>query len=395
MSKRLTIEDYHAIAVKRGFVWLGPEVLNNRTKTAWRCKLGHEWRAPYSDLQCGQGCPRCGINSRSEKRRVNADQYHELAAKYGLEWVGDGLPESTRHKTLWKCANGHVFESRYNQVQYGHGCAYCAGVAPKSPEDYHSLASRRGIRWLGPEVENIKTDTNWECPNGHQWLGTYNDIHNGHCCKQCGIAQGIERRRFKEEKYHEIVRERGIEWIGASVPKNNATKTRWRCPRGHEWEARRASIQQGGNCPVCARDAQRKYRSADQLRELHRIYTSRRAARKLGLPNTFTTADWQRTLGYFNGCCAVCGHPLYDLFGTHTAAADHWIALSDPRPDNPGTVATNIVCLCHGSQGCNNSKKNHPAEKWLIERFGKRRAREILKRIETYFQWVREQDGGE
>lgn len=117
---------------------------------------------------------------------------------------------------------------------------------------------------------------------------------------------------------------------------------------------------------------------------------TRRRARKQNLPDVFTGENWLRALNYFNGCCAVCGRPLRDLFGSHTASADHWIPLASPNC--PGTVPTNIVPLCHGEGGCNNTKHASEPTDWLTRAFGKRRAKGILKRIEAYFEWVRKQD---
>lgn len=120
-------------------------------------------------------------------------------------------------------------------------------------------------------------------------------------------------------------------------------------------------------------------------------YHGRRKARKLNLPDTLTEIEWECAVNYFNGRCAVCGRQLRDLFGTHTIAADHWIPLTSPAC--PGTVATNMIPLCHGQNGCNNSKHDRDAKEWLTERYGNRKARTILARIESYFQWVREQGG--
>lgn len=115
----------------------------------------------------------------------------------------------------------------------------------------------------------------------------------------------------------------------------------------------------------------------------------RRRARKHALPDNFTVQDWQRALTYFDYRCAACGRPQ-GLW--HKLSPDHWIPLSDPRPDNPGTVPTNIVPLCHnhkdGTDGCNNTKSNKDAEQWLVEQFGKRTARKVLKRIRAYFDGI-------
>lgn len=117
------------------------------------------------------------------------------------------------------------------------------------------------------------------------------------------------------------------------------------------------------------------------------VRINRRKARLLELPHTLTIKEWQHAKDHFNGCCAVCGRPFKDLFGTHTVAQDHWIPLSSP--DCPGTIAKNIIPLCHGVSGCNNSKRDKNAFQWLVERFGKRKAKHIYDKIIAYFDSIR------
>lgn len=133
-------------------------------------------------------------------------------------------------------------------------------------------------------------------------------------------------------------------------------------------------------------DYQRNYRieQADKIRRYRkdnvdksRVNSQRRRARKRLLPDEFTAADWQIALDYFGGGCAVCGRQP-GLW--HTLAADHWIPLSKGGPTTPD----NIVPLCHGTGGCNNSKNDSLPANWLIEKFGKRKGRAILKRIEAF-----------
>lgn len=112
----------------------------------------------------------------------------------------------------------------------------------------------------------------------------------------------------------------------------------------------------------------------------------RRQARKRSLPDTLTADQWRSALDYFGGCCAYCGRPA-GLF--HTMAIEHFVPLSNPAC--PGTTALNCVPACHGQLGCNNQKHTKPAAIWLESKFGKRKAAEILAKIETYFQWVKTQ----
>lgn len=124
----------------------------------------------------------------------------------------------------------------------------------------------------------------------------------------------------------------------------------------------------------------REHRPNRHLTPQHKAASQQHRARKRGLPDNFTSRDWEHALVYFGGCCAVCGrHP--GLW--HTLAADHWIPLKSP--DCLGTIRKNIVPLCHGVGGCNNSKHDRPAEEWLIDKFGKRKAKQIIQRIQAYF----------
>jgi hypothetical protein len=122
--------------------------------------------------------------------------------------------------------------------------------------------------------------------------------------------------------------------------------------------------------------------------EQSRIHTHKRRARVRSLPNALTPQQWQHAINHFNGCCAVCGRQANDLFATHSLSMDHWIPISNV--DCPGTVAWNIVPLCHGQDGCNNSKNDRPAMVWLIEKFGKRKASEVMRRILEYLESVKQ-----
>lgn len=115
-------------------------------------------------------------------------------------------------------------------------------------------------------------------------------------------------------------------------------------------------------------------RRVHQARHLARYRT-----RKGSLPDTLTPTEWRAALNYFGGCCAVCGRPP-GLW--HTLAADHWIPISSP--DCPGTVAWNIVPLCQGAGGCNNSKGRYNPTNWLIGKFGNRKGNAIRKRVEDW-----------
>jgi 5-methylcytosine-specific restriction endonuclease McrA len=115
-------------------------------------------------------------------------------------------------------------------------------------------------------------------------------------------------------------------------------------------------------------------------------YDRKRRSLKAKLPVSFNNDDEKYALEYFHGYCAVCNQPLRDLFGDRMPHMDHWIALTDPRPDNPGTVPWNMVPLCNQ---CNSSKGSHDPHDWLIREYGSRYALNIENRVQVFFSTVR------
>lgn len=174
-------------------------------------------------------------------------------------------------------------------------------------------------------------------------------------------AAHSEEKRAKNAAWRaanpEKARAREVAWYAANRDKANAASAAWRAANPGYYAA---------------------YRVANP--ESVKTYVRRRLARKAGLPDTFTAADWSRSLEYFDHRCAVCNRPP-GLW--HTLAADHWIPLS--APECHGTVISNMIPLCHGVGGCNNSKSDLNAHEWLISKFGKRKAIQIEKRIQSYF----------
>jgi hypothetical protein len=134
-------------------------------------------------------------------------------------------------------------------------------------------------------------------------------------------------------------------------------------------------------------DKLKQYKDAN--RDKGRANERRRRTRKFSLPCTFTVADEARALEYWHGICPVCEEPLLDLFGEREPHLDHWIPISDAHPDNPGTVPENMIPLCNK---CNTSKCASDPIEWLTRKFGKRKAVQIVKRIEAYFEYIRDQE---
>ncbi len=158
-----------------------------------------------------------------------------------------------------------------------------------------------------------------------------------------------------------------------------------RSPEKREWSRQ---YQRVNRQDPAYKQREREYRQRPETRELYRSHTQQRRAQQRGLAATLTIEDKRRAIDYFNGCCPVCGRQFVDLFDTHTVSFDHWWI---PQSKNGGLTPDNIIPLCYGKDGCNNSKAARDPVEWLEWKLGKRKAKEVLKRIQAFFDWLKTQ----
>lgn len=242
-ARRLSADDYHAAAKKKGILWLGPQVPNNRTKTWWQCKQNHRWATTIDSIKNGGGCPHCAGNAPK-----TVEDYKVLADECGLEWIGLELPLNTSIKTTWECKKErHRREVSYQAVRKSGSCPYCDGNVQKTAEDYHTIFGTHGVKWLGPEVPNVNTKTWWECEKGHRWATSYSCLRIGSGCPYCArVAHKIAK------DYHALAAKHDLKWTGVKLPPNTHTKTSWECNnQKHHLEYSYHDIRQGNGCVKC------------------------------------------------------------------------------------------------------------------------------------------------
>lgn len=247
MSKRHTSDDYHTLAASRGYVWVGEELpKDNKTKTIWRCASGHTFLTSYNKVSSGHGCAICAGNVA-----LTQQSYVELATSRGFIWLGGEIPDGGSHgKTTWQCAENHQWKTTYNAISRGRGCPYCTRRAPITSDDYSVLASKRGFTWIGELPKTTFFKTRWRCAYGHEWDARYNDIYNGQGCPECKRTTIGNLKRSTPDRYKQISAPLKIEWVG-DLPTNQSHKTEWRCANGHVWSSTYASMRLVKGCPIC------------------------------------------------------------------------------------------------------------------------------------------------
>ena len=163
----------------------------SRRKLAWRCPLGHEWDAAVVDRTKGSGCPVCGGKQGLPGFNDLATTNPELVSQAD-GWDPTTVTAGTERKRAWRCDRGHRWEARVSHRAEGSGCPVCANKV---------------------------------------LLPGYNDL-----------ATTDPRLAAEADG-----------WDPTTVGQGSASRRRWKCAEGHEWETKLYSrAVDGSGCPICS-----------------------------------------------------------------------------------------------------------------------------------------------
>ena len=186
-------------------------------------------------------------------------EMEQVAAKRGGKCLST-IYSNSKTKLRWRCAKGHEWEALPASILQGHWCPNCLGKN-KNISEMQAIAQQRGGICLSGEYKNNITKLLWKCAEGHEWEAIPTSILQGHWCPNC--ASKI-RFRHSIEKMQDVARAFGGECLSINYV-DTRTKLRWRCARGHEWEAIPNSVLEGSWCPYCAGTA---LHSIEEMRKL-------------------------------------------------------------------------------------------------------------------------------
>jgi len=118
------------------------------------------------------------------------------------------------------------------------------------------VAQARGGVCISSSYVDTKTKLRWRCALKHEWNAIPLNVARGHWCPICGNERQGRAKAHSIEMMRKIASSRGGECLSRSY-KNNLTRLRWRCERGHEWNAVPGSVvgsgkRRGSWCPICA-----------------------------------------------------------------------------------------------------------------------------------------------
>lgn len=186
-----------------------------------------------------------------------------------------------------------------------------------------------------------------------------------------------ERTRKWRQQYPERARSARRHWEQAHPDKKREHDRRYY--QKHHAEIRHRQQKATATKPGYSSENVRRWRKNNRDRD--RLLAHRRRAKSRELPTTFEEGHWKQAVDFFHGVCAYCGQPPRLWDDPPVLHQDHFI----PQAKNGGYEPRNILPAC---PSCNLSKHDEDPKVWLVRKFGLRRAKQILKRIQEYFELV-------
>lgn len=188
-NEKLTIGLMQEIARSRGGECLSMEYGGWDCTLRWRCAQGHEWENRAGKIKSGQWCPTC-----AGKSPKGLAYLQELATKNGGACLSTIYP-GMQNLATWRCAQGHEWQAKPNNVRHGNWCPYCRGMY-QTIEDLRAFARARGGECLSQEYRGQAKKYEWRCSDNHVWEATANSLKNGSWCPFCRVNFGEEACRI-------------------------------------------------------------------------------------------------------------------------------------------------------------------------------------------------------
>ncbi|MEN3129760.1 zinc-ribbon domain-containing protein [Bacillus albus] len=203
MVNKVTLEDMQQLAESRGGKCLSDRYINSQTNMTFQCKNGHVWDAKPAKIRFGQWCRKCsGREKKTLYDMQEIAKQHDgecLSAIYEnsqtkLLWQckhGHKF-EATAASIFYKAKKGN-FCPKCSAKQRGI-------VLRHTIEDMQQLAYNRGGKCLSTIYTDSHTKLIWKCADGHTWEAKPNQIISGkHWCPHCTPNLTEERIRFTLE----------------------------------------------------------------------------------------------------------------------------------------------------------------------------------------------------
>jgi len=311
LPKDLALQELQKLAVRRGGVLLSKRYKRSQSHLLWQCAKGHKWKAVPSAIKAGTWCPVCGgsfpLNIRLmqdaarvyggrclSKKYININTHLRWSCLEGHEWDAKPYHVMTGHwcpicssgisericRALLERVTGAPFPKmrpRWLRNDRGRQMELDGYAEPlRLAFEYQGVQHYEPIPFLDPNglrfrqrQQDDRRKRQLCSQNGVTLLEIpyhipHHKLHEHLLAKLNRVNRrlilddkpikiehlGVWKRKYLEEM-QKIAKARGGKLLSKFYI-NSQTKLRWRCSKGHIWEAVPTSIKAGSWCRICS-----------------------------------------------------------------------------------------------------------------------------------------------
>jgi hypothetical protein len=188
--KSLSIDDAHALAEKRNFIFLSDTYTNSKVKYKWKCPEMHTWEASYDNIRNGKGCPEC-------LKVPYTDCILKAKLKGGICLTPEEDYKGVNTKMKWKCKNDHTFSTKFSNIRHKDSwCSKCLQV-PYSDCVAYAATKKGKCLTLKEDYRGTVYKIKWQCEYLHVWSASFAGIKTGRSwCPKC--SANVSERTCKK-----------------------------------------------------------------------------------------------------------------------------------------------------------------------------------------------------
>jgi hypothetical protein len=233
-------------------------IAGSHTTKDWKCEKGHTWKVAIEyRTRGGTNCPTCAGKKVKSGFNDLGSKFPDIAAE-AFGWDPSAISASSAKEMKWKCPQGHIYQARvYSRTgASSSGCSVCSNreVLPGFNDlvTTHPQVASHAYGWDPSKVSaGMGTKKKWICENKHIYEAPIFVITSGHGCGVCANLQ-IQAGVNDLATTHPELSESAVEWDPSKTHSGSGKKVRWKCAKGHIFEAEiRNRAQKGTGCSVC------------------------------------------------------------------------------------------------------------------------------------------------
>ena len=169
---------------KEGYQLLTTTYESSKQKLSYICPNYHKHSITWENWRRGCRCKICGIESRTNKKRLSLSFIKSEFEKEGYRLLTTEY-KNAQQKLDYICPNGHQHSISWGGWKNGYRCSVCAGNAKPTIDFIRSEFEKEGYQLLTTEYKNNSQKLDYACFNGHQHSIRWNDWKKGARCPTC------------------------------------------------------------------------------------------------------------------------------------------------------------------------------------------------------------------